>query len=154
MTREVRRLREKAINSLVLAVEYFNRPWDRGRAEAVFLMLSHSLEMLLKAAILHRGGEIRKPQERRTIGFDVCVRRAVSNAQVKFLRQEQAITLQAINGQRDAAQHYLVDVSERQLYIYAQGGLPCSVTFTTMSSTIDYRSSCLREYSRLRRPPR
>ena len=42
---------------------------------------------------------------------------------MKFLSDEQALTLQSINGQRDAAQHYLLDMSEHQLYFYAQAGV-------------------------------
>ena len=69
MKKEVRQLREKAINALVLAIEHFNRPWDRGRTEAVLILLDHSFEMLLKAAIRERHGKIRKPREKQTIGL-------------------------------------------------------------------------------------
>ena len=57
MKKEVRQLREKAINALVLSIDHFNRPWDRGRAEAVLILLDHSFEMLLKSAIRQKGGE-------------------------------------------------------------------------------------------------
>ena len=123
MKKEVRLLWERATNSLLLSVEHFNRPWDRGRTEAVLIMLDHAFEMLLKAAILHRGGRIRGRRARQTIGFDTCVRRGLTDANVKFLSDEQALTLQTINGLRDAAQHHLVDVSEGQLYLHAQSGL-------------------------------
>ena len=122
MKKEVRELREKAINSLVLSIDHFNRPWDRGRTEAALILLDHSFEMLLKAAIRHRLGTIRKPREKQTIGFDACVRKGLTDANLKFLAGEQALTLQAINGLRDAAQHYLIDISEHQLYFYAQAG--------------------------------
>jgi hypothetical protein len=121
--KEVRQLREKAINALVLSIDHFNRPWDRGRAEAVLILLDHSFEMLLKSAIRQKGGKIRKAREKQTIGFDACVRRGLTDASLKFLTDEQALTLQTINGQRDAAQHYLVDMSEHQLYFYAQAGV-------------------------------
>ncbi len=123
MKKEVRQLREKGINALVLSIDHFNRPWDRGRTEAVLILLDHAFEMLLKAAIRHRGGAIRKPRVKQTIGFDACVRKGLTDATVKFLEEEQALTLQTINGQRDAAQHYLVDMSEHQLYFYAQAGV-------------------------------
>ena len=42
---------------------------------------------------------------------------------LKFLTDEKTLTLQTINGLRDAAQHYLVDMSEHQLYFYAQAGV-------------------------------
>ena len=123
MKKEVKQLREKAINALVLSIDHFNRPWDRGRTEAVLILMDHSFEMLLKAAIRHKNGKIRKPREKQTIGFDACVRKGLTDANLKFLSEEQALTLQTINGQRDAAQHYLVDMSEHQLYFYAQAGV-------------------------------
>lgn len=123
MKKEVRHLREKAVNALVLAIDHFNRPWGRGRTEAVLILLDHSFEMLLKAAIRQKSGNIRKPREKQTIGFDACVRKALTESKIKFLTEEQALTLQTINGQRDAAQHYLVDLSEHQLYFYAQAGV-------------------------------
>lgn len=123
MKKEVKLLKEKATNSLLLSIEHFNRPWDRGRSEAVLILLDHSFEMLLKSAILHRGGRIRDPREKNTIGFDACIRRALSNPTVRFLTDEQALVLQAINGLRDAAQHHIVELSEGQLYFHAQSGV-------------------------------
>ena len=123
MKKEVRQLRAKAINALVLSIDHFNRPWDRGRTEAVLILLDHSFEMLLKAAIRHRQGKIRRPREKQTIGFDTCVRKGLTDGALKFLSDEQALTLQTVNGQRDAAQHYLLDMSEHQLYFYAQAGV-------------------------------
>ena len=79
--------------------------------------------MLLKASILHRGGKIRERRAKQTIGFDACVRKALSEGNVKFLKREQALTLQAINSLRDAAQHHLVDLSEQHLYLHAQSGV-------------------------------
>ena len=120
MKKEVRQLREKAINSLLTSIEWFNRPWNCGRTEIVLIMLDHAFEMLLKAAILHKNGKIKKSGENQTIGFKSCVQEGLDNT--KFLTKEQALTLQAINGQRNSAQHYLVDMSERQLYFYTQAG--------------------------------
>ncbi|PRC46623.1 hypothetical protein C6A85_89150, partial [Mycobacterium sp. ITM-2017-0098] len=123
MRREARLLKQKSLNSLILSIELFNRPWDAGRTDGVLMMLDHCFEMLLKAAIVHRGGRIRDPGEKNTIGFDACVRRALSTNKVKFLSDEQALTLQALNGLRDAAQHHLVDMSEGHLYIQAQSAV-------------------------------
>ena len=148
MKKEVRQLRQKAINGLVLSIDHFNRPWDRGRTEGVLIMLDHSFEMLLKASIRHRQGKIRRPREKQTIGFDACVRKGLTDGKVRFLTDEQALTLQTINGQRDAAQHYLIDMSEHQLYFYAQAGVTVSGTFTTMSLTNILCLSYLNEYYR------
>lgn len=123
MKREARLLLDKAIDSLILSVEHFNRADERGRTTTVLILLDHSFEMLLKAAIVNRGGKIRERRARETIGFDACVRRALSDGEIKFLTDEQALTLQSINGLRDAAQHHLIDISEEQLYIHAQSSV-------------------------------
>jgi len=118
--KEVKLLLERAINSLILSIDHFNRPWDRGRVEAVLIFIDHSFELLMKASILHKGGKIWKKGRSETYGFDKCVRTCISN---KIITEEQALTIQAINSLRDAAQHYLVEVSEQQLYLHSQAGL-------------------------------
>lgn len=123
MKKEVRLLKGKAAASLLLSIEHFNRPWNVGRSDAVLILLDHAFEMILKSAIMHRGGRIRDPREKNTIGFDACIRRALSTPKVQFLSEEQALVLQTINGLRDAAQHHLVDLSETQLYFHAQAGV-------------------------------
>lgn len=123
MKREARLLLGKAVDSLILSVEHFNRADERGRISTVLILLDHAFEMLIKSAIFHRGGRIREKRARETIGFDACVRRALSEGDVRFLSAEQALTLQTINGLRDAAQHHLIDVAEEQLYIHAQSGV-------------------------------
>jgi len=121
--KEARLLKAKAISSLTLSVDHFNRPWDVGRVDAVLMLLDHAFEMLLKAAILHRSGKIRGTGAKNTISFDACIRKALSDTRIGFLSREQALTLQAINGLRDAAQHHLVDISEGHLYLHAQTGI-------------------------------
>ena len=123
MKREAKLLLEKACDSLVLSIELFNRPHDRGRVSSTLILLDHSFEMLMKAAILHRGGRIRDKRAKETIGFDACVRRSLSDGKIKYLTEEQALTLQAINRLRDAAQHHLLDISEGHLYIHVQSGV-------------------------------
>lgn len=123
MKREARLLLGKSCDSLVLSIELFNRPNDRGRVSSTLIQLDHAFEMLLKAALLHRGGRIREKRAKETIGFDACVRRALSDGKHKFLTEEQALVLQTINGLRDAAQHHLLDISEGQLYVHVQSGV-------------------------------
>jgi hypothetical protein len=43
------------MESLLLSIEVFNRPQERGRTATTLILLDHSFEMLLKAGILHRG---------------------------------------------------------------------------------------------------
>ena len=123
MRKEAKLLFHKAKDSLMLSIELFNRPSEQGRSQGVLILLDHAMEMFLKACIMHKGGKIREKRAKQTIGFDACVRKALSDAKVSFLSNEQALTLQTINGLRDAAQHYLLDISEHQLYIQAQAGL-------------------------------
>lgn len=123
MKREAKLLLDKACDSLVLGIELFNRPYDRGRVSSTLIQVDHAFEMLLKAAILHRGGRIREKRVKETIGFDACVRRALSDGKIKFLSDEQALVLQTINGLRDAAQHHLLEISEGQLYVHVQSGV-------------------------------
>jgi hypothetical protein len=121
--REAKLLLNKACDSLLLSIELFNRPQDRGRVSGVLIQLDHSFEMLLKAAILDRGGRIRDRGAKETIGFDACVRRGLSDGKIKFLADEQALTLQTINGLRDAVQHHILEISEGQLYVHVQSGV-------------------------------
>ena len=123
MKREAKLLLDKACDSLLLGIELFNRPYDRGRVSAVLVQTDHAFEMFLKAAIIQKGGVIREKNAKETIGFDTCVRRGLSSGSIKFLTEEQALTIQTINGLRDAAQHYLLDISEGQLYVHIQSGV-------------------------------
>lgn len=123
MKQEARVLLEKSTDSILLAIEHFNRPWDRGRQEIVLVLLDRGFELLLKSIIVHKGGQIRERGRNETVGFDACVRKCVSDVQVKCLSEEGALNIQIINSFRDAAQHYVVDISEQQLYIYTQSGL-------------------------------
>ena len=123
MKREARLLLNKACDSLLLAIEIFNRPSDRGRTTATLILLDHAFEMLMKSAILHRGGKIRDRRAKETIGFDKCVRRSLTDGRIKYLEYEQALLLQAINGLRDAAQHHLLDLREELLYLHVQAGV-------------------------------
>jgi HEPN domain-containing protein len=54
LRRDTRRFKRRAINSLLLAIEMFNRPHEAGRTEAVLMLLQHAFEMCLKAAIYEK----------------------------------------------------------------------------------------------------
>jgi hypothetical protein len=126
MRKECKTLHLKAVDSIVLAVDHFNRAWDRGRTEAVLILLDRAFELLLKAIIVHRAGgrAIRDRQkEGMTIGFDLCLRKCLSDANLKCLSEDEVVALQSLNTLRDAAQHYMVELSEEHLYVYAQTAL-------------------------------
>lgn len=123
MKKEAKHLYQKAINSLTLSIELFNRPNDCGRIHGVLIFMDHSFEMLLKASIIHKGGKIKEKGAKETIGFGACVRKGFSDNTIKFLSDTDVLTLQTINGLRDAAQHYTLEMSEQYLYFQAQAGL-------------------------------
>ena len=124
MRKEARTLHGKAVDSLVIAVDHFNRAWDRGRTEAVLIMLDRAFELVLKAIIIHKGGEIReKRMDGMTIGFDLCLRKCLSDARLKCLSEEEVVALQAMNTLRDAAQHHMIEVSEELLYVHAESAI-------------------------------
>ena len=104
MKREAKLLLDKGVDSLVLSIEFFNRPWERGRVEAVLILLDHSFEMLLKAAILQKGGRIRERGKPNTIGFDRCVGLGQSDGKIRFLEEADTVVLHSVNTLRDAAQ--------------------------------------------------
>ena len=88
MIKEVKLLKTKSINSLILSIEHFNSAFDVGRVETTLMLVDHSFEMLLKASILHKGGSIREKGAAQTIGFDACLRRGLSDGKIKFLDEE------------------------------------------------------------------
>jgi len=134
MKREAKKLLSKATDSLILAIEHFNRPNEVGRATASLIFLDHAMEMFLKAAIVEHKGDIdNKDKPGQKIGFDACVGRCLSDGKIRFLTEEQAKLLRMINGQRDAIQHYLVDLSEQVLYLHLQSGV---ILFRDMLRTV------------------
>jgi hypothetical protein len=118
---DVEALLRQAVDSLLLGIEHFNRPSERGRQVSILLMLDHACEMLLKAALLQRSGAIRNPKTGYAHSFEYCLNLATDDGQLKFLSEDERRTLRVLNALRDQAQHYLVDVSEQILYTVAQG---------------------------------
>lgn len=130
--------KDTAVNSFRLAVELFNRPSDSGRTEGVLILLDHSFEMLLKAAILRRGGEIRSDDgSGQTISLETCVKRCRDgtrdNQRMQCLSQSQSAAIFSLNNLRDYAQHEQVDVREQQLYLQSR---QCSDIFEAVLSQV------------------
>ncbi len=140
MKKEVKHLYRKSIDSLTLSIELFNRPNDCARVHGVLIFMDHAFEMLLKAAIIHKGGRIREKRAKETIGFSSCVRKAFSDGTIKFLNEEEVLTLQTLNGLRDAAQHYTLEMSEQYLYFQAQAGLTLFRDITKRVFNIDLKT--------------
>jgi hypothetical protein len=124
LKRETRYLLEKAIDSAVIGVDHYNRLWDRGRTEAVLIFLDRAFELLMKAIIVEQGLRItNKRDPSLTIGSSEALRKCVSHEKLRCISEEQAISIQNLNLLRDAAQHYIVSLSEGQLFVYTQSAL-------------------------------
>lgn len=119
--RDVTELKVRAINSLVLGIELFNRPHDKGRAESVVMLLHHAFEMLLKAIIKDRTGTIHAKGEKYTYGFDKCLE--LSQNEIKVISADERATLSILDAHRDTTVHYYQEVSEDLLYLQAQAAV-------------------------------
>lgn len=119
--RDVAELKKRAINSLVLGIELFNRPHDQGRSESVLILLHHAFEMLLKAIIKDRTGTVHAKGEKYSFGFDKCLE--VAQNGIKVITADERATLSILDANRDTAVHYYQDVSEDLLYLQAQAAV-------------------------------
>lgn len=108
--RDVSELKGRAINSLVLGIELFNRPHDQGRAESVLILLHHSFEMLLKAIIKDKTGVVHEEGEKYSYRFRKCLE--VAQNDLKLLSPDERATLSILDAHRDTAMHYYQEVSE------------------------------------------
>lgn len=114
-------LKERALSSLLLAIELFNRPIDRGRSEGVLILLHHSFEMLLKAAIVVRNAKPCIDKRGYSHSFDQCLR--IAQEDMGLISVDQRRFLAMLDNLRDSATHYYQTVSEDLLYLFAQGGV-------------------------------
>lgn len=119
--RDVAELKRRAVNSLVLGIELFNRPHDQGRAESVLILLHHAFEMLLKAIIKDRTGTVHAKEEKFSYGFDKCLE--VAQNGIKVISFDERTTLSILDALRDTAIHYYQEVSENILYLQAQAAV-------------------------------
>ena len=121
LRRNTRRFKVRAINSMVLAIELFNRPNEINRTESVLIWLHHAFEMLFKAAIYQDRGRVSDQGHAYSFSFSRCL--GIARSDLGFLNQDEALTLEILNDLRDCAYHNLLDLSEPSLYIHAQAGV-------------------------------
>ncbi|MFZ5451626.1 MAG: DUF3644 domain-containing protein [Thermodesulfobacteriota bacterium] len=121
LKRDVAELKTRGVNSLVLAIELFNRPHDLGRAESVLILLHHAFEMLLKAIIKNLTGSVHAKGEKYSYGFDKCLECAQN--EIKILSNDERATLSILDAHRDTAVHYYQEISEDLLYLQAQASV-------------------------------
>ncbi len=119
--RNTTQLKRHAIESLILAIELFNRPHEVSRIEGVVIFLQHAFEMLLKAAIYQDRRTIHEPRSNLTYRFDKCL--AIAHSDLAILLDDEVLNLTILDGYRDCAMHHFLDMSEECLYVYAQSGV-------------------------------
>ena len=91
--RDVAELKKRAINSLVLGIELFNRPHEDGRPEGTLILLHHAFEMILKAVIKDKTGTVHAKGEKYSYGFDLKWFHNLIGSQVfSFLRSSIFLT--------------------------------------------------------------
>ena len=119
--RDVAELRKRAINSLVLAIELFNRPHEQGRPEGVLILLHHAFQMLLKAIIKDNTGTVHEKEEKYSYNFDKCLETV--QKELKIISSDERSTLSILDAHRDTATHYYQEISEDLLYVQAQAAV-------------------------------
>jgi len=112
---------ERAINSLLLSIELFNRPYESGRTESVLINLDHAFEMLMKAVIYDKTRKIRDRGQKYNYGFKKCVN--VLKDTLHIIDENRAMTLKTINDLRDNAMHHIISLSEEALYFHSQAAV-------------------------------
>jgi hypothetical protein len=113
-------LRGRAVSSLRRSVREFNSFDDEGRSTSVLRDLHHSLEMLLKAALVQRGVAVFDVRTGQSLSFDKCLRLSSEHLRVTV---DEAGTLRAIDALRNEEQHWFADLSEGLLYLHTRAGV-------------------------------
>lgn len=123
---EAEMYKEKATDSLILVIEFFNRPHDTGRLASVLLHLNHGLEMLMKSILLEHGRDIRK-ENGHTIELSKCITLlhggTADNSALEMLSEDEKISLEEISTHRNEAMHGNTIIGEQLLYAYARSGI-------------------------------
>lgn len=120
LRREAKVLRDRAVASLRRSVREFNSFENDGRSTAVLRDLHHSLEMLLKAALVQQGVAVFDRRTGQSLSFDKCLRLSGEHLHVSV---EEGGTLRAIDALRNEEQHWFADLSEGLLYLHTRAGV-------------------------------
>jgi hypothetical protein len=84
-------------------------------------MLHHAFEMLLKAIILEKTGEIIEKDDKNTYSFKKCL--CILHDRLKLTTDNQSMTLRIIDSNRDQVMHFYTELSEDTLYTIIQSGV-------------------------------
>lgn len=116
---DVAALRDRALESLQLAIELFNRPTNTARASTVLMLSHHAFELLLKSIITAQTGTAIDDERGYSYGFDKCLQ--IAEQQLKVISKDQRKFLSMLDNLRDSAVHYYQLITEDMLYTFAQG---------------------------------
>lgn len=123
---EAEMYKEKATDSMILVVEFFNRPHDTGRLTSVLIHLNHSIEMLLKSTLLEHNHDIRK-ENGHTIELSKCISLLHGGTRddpnLDLLTEDEKTSLEEIATHRNEAMHGNSVIGEQLLYAYTRSGI-------------------------------
>jgi hypothetical protein len=118
-----RHLFDAGMDSLLVAIELYNRPSNTGREHGVVMFLQHGFEMLLKSAIFQRTRRIQEAGDRYNYGFKKCINVAATN--LGLLTSGDVFQLRALEMHRDSATHDVLSLSEPPLLHDPRSGRRC-----------------------------
>jgi hypothetical protein len=121
LKRESKELKKRAVSGLILAIEFFNRPSEHGRADAVLMFLHYAFEMLLKAAIMQHRGTIHEKGSANSFPFRKCLN--ISKSDILIASDAETRFLGALSDLRDCSMHHYQTLSEDLLYQQVQRGV-------------------------------
>lgn len=123
---EAEMYKEKATDSIVLVVEFFNRPHDTGRLASVLIHLNHAIEMLLKSILLEHDQDIRKDNGH-TKKLSKCISLLHGGTRIDpsldILSEDEKTSLEEIATHRNEAMHGNSVIGEQLLYAYTRSGI-------------------------------
>ncbi|MGI8854134.1 MAG: DUF3644 domain-containing protein [Thermomicrobiales bacterium] len=121
LKRESKELKKRAVSGVILAIEFFNRPSEHGRADAVLMFLHYAFEMLLKAAIMQERGTIHDKDSANSYPFRKCL--GISKSDILIISDTESRFLGALSDLRDCSMHHYQILSEDLLYQQVQRGV-------------------------------
>lgn len=110
LKRESKELKGRAVDGVILSIEFFNRPSERGRADAVLIFLQCAFEMLLKAAIMQKRGTIHERGSANSHTFRKCL--GIAKSDILIISEPEARLLGTLSDLRDCSMHHYQIVSE------------------------------------------
>ena len=117
---DVGALRDRALESITLAIELFNRPSGCARSHTVVILLHHSFELILKSIIVNKMGSVFDEERGYSYGFDKCLMIAQEEG---LITPDHRRFLSILDNTRDGAIHYYQIISEPILYVFAQASV-------------------------------